>query len=248
MSSFKPSVGASLKGDKLKLKAGLFNNGSIAKAMLIPRDLGIPTIEFMFNPNQLTFNGQVKISDSYGSRDDKGTPKVSFSYIEPTNVSIGDITYDTYESGENVVEKYIEPFQAALQFVDEYNKNLPLSVGGIANEAAKEVRNQLGKVKGGFAKEISDTLKGIIGEDHRPPIYRFVWGDQVYLRNCFIQSLTYKLTMFLPDGTPVRAVVSGLTLTQATHKKPGGDILAAVTDRLKDGFQAKLNVNSSFKL
>jgi Contractile injection system tube protein len=38
----------------------------------------------------------------------------------------------------------------------------------------------------------------------RPPVYVFTWGTQQYLK-CFVQSLSYKLTMFLPDGTPVRA-------------------------------------------
>ncbi len=41
----------------------------------------------------------------------------------------------------------------------------------------------------------------------RPPIYMFVWGGQNYIR-CFVESLSYKLTLFLPDGTPVRAEAS----------------------------------------
>jgi Contractile injection system tube protein len=45
----------------------------------------------------------------------------------------------------------------------------------------------------------TDSLK-------RPPVYIFTWGSQEYLK-CFVTSLTYRLTMFLPDGTPVRAVV-----------------------------------------
>ena len=38
----------------------------------------------------------------------------------------------------------------------------------------------------------------------RPPTYVFAWGSNQYIR-CFITNLTYKLIMFLPDGTPVRA-------------------------------------------
>jgi hypothetical protein len=46
----------------------------------------------------------------------------------------------------------------------------------------------------------------------RPPVYIFTWGTQQYLK-CFVKSLSYKLTMFLPDGTPVRAVAD-LTLQE----------------------------------
>lgn len=40
----------------------------------------------------------------------------------------------------------------------------------------------------------------------RPPIYIFTWGDTNYLR-CFVKTLSFKFTMFLPNGTPVRATV-----------------------------------------
>jgi hypothetical protein len=48
----------------------------------------------------------------------------------------------------------------------------------------------------------------------RPPVYRVVWGTQQYMRRCFIQNFSYQLTKFLPDGTPVRAVVD-VTLKEA---------------------------------
>jgi hypothetical protein len=36
--------------------------------------------------------------------------------------------------------------------------------------------------------------------------YVFAWGQNQYLK-CFVKSVSYKLTMFLADGTPVRAIV-----------------------------------------
>ncbi len=45
--------------------------------------------------------------------------------------------------------------------------------------------------------------------DSRPPVYIFEWGvgkGKDYF-HCVVTSLTYKLTMFLTDGTPVRAIV-----------------------------------------
>ncbi|MGF1497321.1 MAG: hypothetical protein ACFB8W_10920 [Elainellaceae cyanobacterium] len=53
-----------------------------------------------------------------------------------------------------------------------------------------------------------------VGNEQRPPIYRFEWGSHVYLQRCFVEQLTYKLTLFLPDGTPVRAVIDSLTLKE----------------------------------
>jgi len=52
----------------------------------------------------------------------------------------------------------------------------------------------------------------------RPPVYLFTWGSQEYLR-CFVKSLRYKLTMFLVDGTPVRATVD-LTLEEIDETTP----------------------------
>ena len=55
-------------------------------------------------------------------------------------------------------------------------------------------------------KKLTQTVKFIDSEE-RPPIYLFSWGKINYLR-CYVESLDYKLTMFLEDGTPVRAKAS----------------------------------------
>ncbi|MCY7322345.1 MAG: hypothetical protein LH660_11235 [Phormidesmis sp. CAN_BIN36] len=46
-------------------------------------------------------------------------------------------------------------------------------------------------------------------------LYIFTWGKNEYLKACFIEKLSYKLTMFLPDGMPVRAIIDSLILVQA---------------------------------
>jgi hypothetical protein len=56
------------------------------------------------------------------------------------------------------------------------------------------------------------------GQAKRPPVYLFTWGTHVYLR-CFIKTCNFRLTMFLPDGTPVRAILD-LTLEQADDSTP----------------------------
>jgi hypothetical protein len=56
------------------------------------------------------------------------------------------------------------------------------------------------------------------GGQKRPPIYLLTWGSNNYLR-CFIKTLNFKLTLFLNDGTPVRATVD-LTLEQVDNPTP----------------------------
>ena len=55
---------------------------------------------------------------------------------------------------------------------------------------------------------ISPIIKSteIAGSLKRPPVYIFAWGEQ-YLK-CVVTNINYELTMFLADGTPVRAKVS----------------------------------------
>lgn len=60
--------------------------------------------------------------------------------------------------------------------------------------------------------------KGGEGKAKRPPVYLFTWGTNVYLR-CFIKSCNFRLTLFLSDGTPVRAIID-LTLEQVDDSTP----------------------------
>jgi CRISPR/Cas system-associated protein Csx1 len=53
----------------------------------------------------------------------------------------------------------------------------------------------------------------------RPPVYRLKWGKQVYFSACVITSLTYQLTMFLKDGTPVQAMLT-LNIQEVDNPKP----------------------------
>lgn len=55
-------------------------------------------------------------------------------------------------------------------------------------------------------EKLTQTVKFVSGKE-RPPIYIFCWGKVNYLR-CYVESLDYQLTLFLPDGTPVRAKAS----------------------------------------
>lgn len=142
------------------------------KAQLTAQDGG-ETIEFMFNPTQLDFSRSMQLNAAEGASTSSGVPKVSFAYPNPYEMTVGNLLFDTYETGANVVDAYISKFRKAVEFQ---------------------------------------------GSTPRPPIYLFTWGSQEYLR-CFVKSLRYKLTLFLADGTPVRAIVD-LTLQEIDESTP----------------------------
>jgi hypothetical protein len=71
----------------------------------------------------------------------------------------------------------------------------------------------------------------------RPPSYIFMWGSEYLL--CLVKSLSYKLTLFLPNGTPVRAVVS-LTLQEVDNSNANPDFSTPEPkDKQRDKDQAK---------
>ncbi len=74
-----------------------------------------------------------------------------------------------------------------------------------------------------YIKPWKKALQFVSGEE-RTPIYTFSWGDKRYLRRCFVEKLNYKLTMFLPDGTPVRAIIDSLTLKEADEPQPNSSV------------------------
>ncbi len=59
---------------------------------------------------------------------------------------------------------------------------------------------------GNKLQKITQTVKFVDGKE-RPPVYVFAWGNINYLR-CYVESVDYQLTLFLADGTPVRAKAS----------------------------------------
>ena len=159
-------------------------NSQLQKAKLVPIGAG-KAIDFMFNPNELIFDGFVETTDTPGARKkETGKPKVGFSNIKAYKVTLKNILFDTYEDGEDVVQKYINAFRQAVEFV---------------------------------------------GNEERPPIFRFIWGNQRYFRACFVEKLNYKLTMFLPDGTPVRAVIDSLTLKEVDESVATNPVNARVS-------------------
>ena len=52
-----------------------------------------------------------------------------------------------------------------------------------------------------------EVMQLVNAEVHRPPILLFVWGEKLQFK-CVLKQMAIRFTMFLDDGTPVRAVAS----------------------------------------
>jgi Contractile injection system tube protein len=85
-------------------------------------------------------------------------------------------------------------------------------------ESRKSVLDEIKKFKKGVQFVNPSDGSGKQGKDQRPPIYLLTWGKTSYLK-CFIKTLNFKLTLFLSDGTPVRATVD-LALEQVDIPNP----------------------------
>jgi hypothetical protein len=181
-------------------KGGNAKKGQKPAAASYQKDADKSVIEFMFNPTELKFSRSMNIEQSEGSRTEKGDNKVSFKHPSPYQLTISNVILDTYEGkdGKHGGNTYsvldeLKPFTEAVKYIKDEANSKPEKPSGKKDNQSK-------------------------GEKKRPPIYLFAWGDCMYLR-CFVKTLNFRLTMFLPDGTPVRAIVD-LTLEQVDEKNP----------------------------
>ncbi len=191
----------------------------LVKAALIPRtgEQASP-INFMFNPTDLSLSRSVSITSMSGARTQRGLPKVNFGFVEPYKLTLAGILFDTYERGETVFNK-IQPLLDAVDFSKFKDPFEEQSVAGNTYKE-REVKVSIGRgAIDSFVQNIGG--KNVLGvqeygaenigkqslEIRRPPVFYFIWGGKNYMC-CMVKQLDYKLTMFLPNGTPVRAMVN----------------------------------------
>ena len=127
---------------------------------------------------------------------DGGNYSFTFMY-NPTSISIKRAVNVSENSGARTEEKGIPKVSFA------HPKATIISINDIIfdtyeNSGDRSVANKLQK--------LTQTVKFVPGKE-RPPVYTFRWGSINYLI-CFVESVDYQLTLFLPDGTPVRAKAS----------------------------------------
>jgi nucleoid-associated protein YgaU len=145
------------------------------------------TVEALFNPGEIHRSGtatwEAEPLAGHGGPDG-GAPAVEFHSVEPETLTL-DLFFDTYETRSDTAG-----WAAAL---------IPPVPGGIVSMAtATDVRRHTERVA---------RLARIDQELHRPPVCRLWWGKFDVFQGV-LTDLGQDFTMFLEDGTPVRATLS----------------------------------------
>jgi hypothetical protein len=84
------------------------------------------------------------------------------------------------------------------------------------------------KKKSVLKEHIENIMKGATSRSNahtRPPVYIFTWKDKYF--HCVMTNLNYRLTLFLEDGTPVKAIVN-ITLEEVDPENLSGGIPSPV--------------------
>jgi nucleoid-associated protein YgaU len=145
------------------------------------------TVEALFNPEKIdrsrTATWEAEPLAGHGGPDG-GAPEVEFHSIAPETLTL-DLFFDTYEARPDTVG-----WAGAL---------IPPVPGGIVSmSTATDVRRHTEDVA---------RLARIDQELHRPPVCRLWWGKFDVFQGV-LTDLSQSFTMFLEDGTPVRATLS----------------------------------------
>jgi LysM repeat protein len=144
-------------------------------------------IEALFNPDQLTASRSARweaeaVAGHGGA--DGGAPGLEFHSVEPVSLDLS-LFFDTYERRPDTV--------------GWARATLPPVPGGVVSlRTATDVREHTARIA---------DLARIDPELHRPPVCRLRWG-RFDLLDAVLTELTETYTMFLEDGTPVRATLS----------------------------------------
>ncbi len=127
------------------------------------------------------------------------------AYIEPLNGSSTDKIEVLFNPAEYSIEKSNQ-FQSTpivglatplTQFISGNARTLTMDLFFDTYEKGTDVRDHTKKVF---------SLLEIDSELHAPPLCQFVWGSIVL--KATIEKISSKFTMFLGDGTPVRATLN----------------------------------------
>jgi hypothetical protein len=145
------------------------------------------SVEAMFNPEQLTFESAVTWEPIKPAASGKQSRFLEqrFRSANPRTLRL-DLYFNTYEGKPGPIDRATQRLAGLLD---------PTASGwGLAPKAVS-VRT--------YTEQVSN-LAGIAKELHRPPVCQLSWGEQTLLLGV-LTSCTESWTMFMPDGTPVRA-------------------------------------------
>jgi nucleoid-associated protein YgaU len=161
---------------------GLGTGAAALQRLTIAREGGDP-VEALFNPSEISVSGAASWDQeqraSYGGAH---TVELEFRSVEAQTLSI-ELFFDTYES------------RAATTFKGAVLSLLPTVVSQREATDVRRYTDQVAKLA-----EVDRAL-------HRPPACQLRWGAFDIFTGV-LTSLNQRFTLFLEDGTPVRATLS----------------------------------------
>ncbi len=92
-----------------------------------------------------------------------------------------------------------------VQFTMGERKRLSMELFFDTSEEKTDVREHTNKV---------ETLMMVNAQEHRPPILRFSWGTLSF--DCVLEDMVQRFTLFMNDGTPLRAILKVVFKEYAT--------------------------------
>ncbi|MEH2240504.1 CIS tube protein [Nostoc sp.] len=107
----------------------------LEKAKLVAYNGEAPDIELMFNPTDISFSRTVNWQSQPGNRGSELLPKVNFSSVEPYKFTLKQLLYDTYETKESVMKKYIDNIKKSVETINKTpDKRPPVYIFTWGNE------------------------------------------------------------------------------------------------------------------
>lgn len=121
-----------------------------------------------------------------------------------SNLDTGDDIQVLFNPKEYVIEKKtpwteVNVFgldSPPVQFTMGERKRLTMELFFDTSEEKTDVREHTNKI---------ETLMLVNAQEHRPPLLRFSWGNLSF--DCVLEDLVQRFTLFMNDGTPLRAIL-----------------------------------------
>jgi hypothetical protein len=180
---------------------GLGTGGGVLQRLTIRRERGDP-VEALFNPSEISLSGSASWEQEHPasySGPHAATVELEFRSIEAQTLSI-ELFFDTYESRKEATFK--DTLVAALPTV-------------LSQRQATDVRRYTEQVA-----ELAEVDRSL----HRPPVCDLRWGAFDIFTGV-LTSLDQRFTLFLEDGTPVRATLSCSFLgVSLEYKRKAGEL------------------------
>jgi hypothetical protein len=148
-----------------------------------------PSLSVSFNPKELTFSRSITWNPNKSPKADQ--PDVEFGGGGSASLKL-QLLFDTYLT----TKEDGTPVEVAVDQIEDVRKKY-------LNQLYQWTR-------------VDEGLKEKNSKKGRPPEVRFHWGEIIF--DGVIQSISQRLTLFLPNGRPVRAVVD-LTMTESRDAK-----------------------------